>query len=70
MKLTDWYSGNQKPVRVGVYEREYGTKDRFYCYWNGYVFGCADESPCNAWVKHFVAGDSLMQYLPWRGVAK
>ena len=36
MKLTGWYSGNQKPARVGVYQ-QFGVdrKTVGYQYWNG-----------------------------------
>ena len=48
MKRTEWYSGDQKPVRKGVYERDYRTRNTFYCYWDGAAFGCSELSPDDA----------------------
>jgi hypothetical protein len=39
MKLTDWYSGDQKPVRIGAYERDFGVPFTEYSWWNGKEFG-------------------------------
>lgn len=36
MKLTDWYEKNQKPVRIGLYEREYDEYE-------------LNESDCDYW---------------------
>lgn len=72
MKLTDWYPGDVKPVRPGVYERDYGSVEGVippfrYCYWD-----------CDCWqVASTLVRDALRVYedskyqsLPWRGVAK
>jgi hypothetical protein len=67
MKLTEWYPGNVKPVRVGVYERQYGLSRPTYCWWNGLEF-------CSGHMKKSGARklkDSISPYQddPWRGIA-
>ena len=47
MKLTDWFPPEVKPVRVGVYQRDY--QDDFpeipsYSYWNGEAFCFCEET--------------------------
>lgn len=72
MKLTEWYSGDQKPVRVGVYERDYSEEYQdneigVYCRWDGerwYVYDDSIEASAKQWVV------TTMQSLPWRGIAK
>ena len=71
MKLTPWYPGDVKPVREGVYERDYGAAgllEHRYCYWNGKWWGLYSTLPAGAlWFKN---KQSTSQNLPWRGVAK
>ena len=69
MKLTPWYPGHVKPVRVGVYERDYGDDDQTpsYCYfdkvWSSYG-GSVEEAES---YKDYVSSE---QCYPWRGIAK
>lgn len=67
MKLTPWFSGDQKPVRVGVYLRDYGD-GVFWCYWNG-IDWCVGSIFAD---KAMFCTDciTLFQNLPWRGVMK
>lgn len=68
MKLTGWYSGNQKPVRKGVYERYYKfIKHRVYCKWNGEFWFSPSYSANEAILSKF---ESVYQDLPWQGLAK
>ena len=67
MKLTEWYPGDVKPVRVGVYQRRYPNNAIMYCYWNGLFFFAGEYTVNKAIVYKF---DTLRQNLPWRGVAK
>ena len=71
MKLTLWYHGTVKPVREGVYERDYGIasrRDLLYSYWNGKFWGVWATTPFGAvTLKKRL---SAYQNLPWRGVAK
>lgn len=73
MKLTPWFSGDQKPVRVGVYQRHYinhkGYIELRYCWWNGYGFCTSWKSPDSA-ERNKDMGLSLEQQMPWRGVMK
>ena len=68
MKLTTWFPGDVKPVRVGVYERKYNMS-RFYCYcyWDGEYWHVWAETPMVA-EKAFLI--SALQNLPWRGALK
>jgi hypothetical protein len=65
MKLTKWYPGHIKPVRVGVYQRDYGSYFA-YCFWDGFVFSVGYLE-----LKSFKKDSpSPHQNLRWRGVAK
>ena len=67
MKLTPWFHGSIKPVRVGVYQRDYGKHGGIvYCYFDGILWHGAAAELC------FVSktAHSLSQYMPWRGVLK
>ena len=67
MKLTPWIDGSIKPVRAGVYEREYGTEIPCYCEFDGSAWH---------WMHHTVEGASGALHmsprknLPWRGIAE
>ena len=71
MKLTDWIPGNVKPVRVGVYQREYDNggllRPIWYCYWNGDFWSVYGETPKDALYRCL---ESPAQNLPWRGLAE
>ena len=67
-KFTPWFSGDQKPARVGVYQRKYKRDRIVYCLWNGYSFGCGWNS------VRATESDARLQTnfpdLPWRGLTK
>ena len=73
MKLTPWFSGDQKPVRVGVYQRKNSEYEHYiptshFSYWDGAAW-CAsahDMLLARAYSRYV----SLSQNLPWRGVMK
>ena len=70
MKLTPWFPGDVKPVREGVYERDYinASPGKFYCYWNGKFWGLYGTNPkISMWYQD---KPSTEQNLPWRGVVK
>jgi hypothetical protein len=69
MKLTPWYRGDQKPVRVGVFKRRYPSGSEAYCWWDeeGFSNGCKTVYEAK---ESKDLGYSLLQSLPWRGVAK
>lgn len=72
MKLTGWYPGNVKPVRVGVYECEwgyYGVMSYYYNYWDGsnWFFGYADYSHSMITRSSPIDSEHLIS---WRGVVK
>ena len=62
---TNWYSGDQKPVRIGVYEREY-WHGFLFCYWNGEYWERSFETAHEGLKREA----SIYQDLPWRGVTK
>ena len=71
MNLTDWFPGSAKPVRKGVYQREYTygkAKLPSYCYWDGKQWH-AGGLTVDAAVRN-VPLDAPNQPLPWRGVLK
>ena len=75
MKRTGWYNGTQKPVRVGVYERDYGTlllTFNYFAYWDGKRWYCSMYSARGAYEARTLQFDwpSEHQKLPWRGVVK
>jgi hypothetical protein len=73
MNLTDWFPGSTKPVRKGVYQREYiygKSKQLPYCYWNGKKWSFAEPTVELAKEHTIVFIDSPRQQLPWRGVLK
>ena len=75
MKRTKWYDGEQKPVRVGVYERDYSTlllSFNYYAYWDGKRWYSATSTARGAEAMRLLLCDwpSDHQKLPWRGVVK
>lgn len=69
MKLTEWYAGNQKPARVGVYQRKYGV-GVFYCYWNGKTWGLGFKENNQTTLLVSKQWASKLYNLKWRGIAK
>lgn len=67
MKLTPWYPGNVKPVRVGVYERDYPGEGIYFCKWNGKRWHAGNKK---LKLAKKVPIPSFSQSLPWRGIAK
>ena len=69
MTETGWYTGDQKPVRVGVYERRSGFDGFiYYSWWNGNQWGIN----CY-WAESAQANNdnpSQFQNLPWRGLTE
>lgn len=69
MKLTPWYPGHVKPVRVGVYERKYPDiyHAAVYSKWHGKNWGCGVYNIDQANREQSI---SAHQSLLWRGIAK
>ena len=72
MNLTDWFPAAIKPVRRGVYQRQYtygkATQSQ-YCYWDGEHWFMGRHSADGA-LKVIYLGLAPNQSLPWRGVLK
>lgn len=68
MKKTEWFPADVKPVRVGVYQREYWSTCIGFSHWDGERWGAGyDEFSLAA--EH--AGTrSSFQELRWRGLAE
>lgn len=72
MNLTDWYTGDQKPMsdRVGVYERDHFFHGTGYSFWDGKKFGMDSTFLSMAERTRELLGDAKSQSLPWRGIAE
>lgn len=69
MKLTNWFPGYIKPVRVGVYQQLNGSGKLGYQYWDGVRWHSWATLPELAtdtcfWAAEFYQNDS------WRGLAQ
>lgn len=68
MKMTPWFPGDVRSVRVGVYERLYNPDWARFCHWNGVFWSVCGLT---ARIADLVAGtESHVQNLPWRGLAE
>ena len=76
-KLTDWFPAGVKPVRVGVYERDYGRQfdegdDPAYQFWDGsqWLYGTSTpETTMKAVAKSDFSGVCQYEHA-WRGLAE
>jgi hypothetical protein len=66
---TPWFSGDEKPVREGVYERDYSDEQdgsfALFCRWNGWSWFCGYGTVHSALCTSAVAP---CQSFPWRGL--
>jgi hypothetical protein len=70
MKLTEWYPGDVKPVRSGVYQQWDGRGWTIgYQRWNGRKWYAWFDCPEAASTTH-CAASSEFQNDPWRGLAQ
>ena len=70
MKLTRWYRGDQKPLRVGVYQRKEYYGEIIYAYWDGRYWRVGFPSNENAYFFADSCRVSMHRDWSWRGVAK
>ncbi len=68
-KLTPWFSGDQKPVRKGVYQRVAGSDVHIFNYFNGSKW-CVGHSRSIEGAHKNRKDVSGIQDIPWRGVMK
>lgn len=66
MKRTPWFDGSQKPVRDGVYERQFTNGPHFARYANGLWY----LSGTKFGYAKITTSVSIFQDIPWRGVMK
>ena len=75
MKLTPWFSGKQKPVRVGVYMVDQSWPDSeiqpqaVYAYWDG-TYWYPQATYAHLAVDLICHGPSKYPFRQWRGVMK
>lgn len=71
--VTPWFQGRDKPMRTGVYQRQYfygKTPSVQYCYWDGRNWSMGEHTAEQA-AEHEIAFNlSPRQHLSWRGVLK
>jgi hypothetical protein len=72
MKLTRWYPGDVKPVRVGVYERSYGDNANpgihvGYAFFDGVDWFLRSRTTEDATTNKLKSAHTR---LPWRGLAQ
>ncbi len=69
MKLTPWFDGDQKPVRVGTYQRNFCSAI-LWSYWDGKYWSIASRymKTTEAYSQNKYYSEA--QDLPWRGVMK
>ena len=74
LKLTPWYPGNVKPVRVGIYERDFTGKyyePVGYTKWTGEHWTASyDDLKTARLCFKYEHDEGRWQSLPWRGVRK
>ena len=77
-KLTQWHSGDVKPVHEGPYERDYSSTYPMetakigtapYAVFKDGYWMIGDRTIKKANTKIILAGHSHWQKLPWRGLA-
>lgn len=64
-QMTGWISGDQKPVRDGVYLRKYPKYQRL-CFFRGGVWKVGDKAFTGTADDYWWTSD--LQNLPWRGL--
>lgn len=67
MKKTGWFSGDQKPVRRGVYQRKHLNGEVYYSLWDGMFWRLPNPDIVAAGGSKIV---SCFQAFPWRGLAQ
>ena len=73
MNLTPWVPGNTKPVRRGVYQRQYTygkTPSVQFCFWSGKGWAMGEHTVEQAERHRDAFMVAPRQSLPWRGVLK
>ena len=71
--VTPWFQGGYKPMRIGVYQRQYfygKTPSVQYCYWDGENWAMGEFTVEQAMRHKEAFMLAPRQQLPWRGVLK
>lgn len=71
-KLTPWFPGHIKPVRVGVYQLPSGggEKETGFQYWNGSAWGMWTFTATTAYLFRGSLANDMYQNDKWHGLAK
>lgn len=73
-KLTQWFPGDVRPARIGVYERNFYFRERYlralkFAFWNGEFW-----SPCQLSKDEAIfmsrSAYQLNRLIGWRGLAQ
>ncbi len=67
MKLTEWFPGDVKPVRKGVYQRRFGDGCVVFSRWNGRAWMYAHGTIQVAFLETFPTHNTNLK---WRGLAE
>lgn len=63
--MTEWFKNGEKPEHQGVYERDYGNGDGYFCYWDGAQWYMGTKCYYDAVNRKTISG---FNSLPWRGL--
>ena len=71
MKTTPWFTGDVKPVRVGLYQRQGTSRGCYlYSYWNGAYWCCMATDLSHAQELGRMNVQSMFKSLKWRGLTE
>jgi hypothetical protein len=68
MNLTEWYPGDVKPVRPGVYQRDWGGGIPVFSKWTGSHWKVCCETVNQAAKERRISSFQFID--PWRGLAQ
>lgn len=69
-ELTPWLPGHTKPIRPGIYQRQFPDKQIAYAHWSGTRWYCASVQKVYAMQYFKLRFESAKRDLPWRGLAE
>ncbi len=72
LRLTKWFPANVSPVRVGVYEKNFGIASKEYQYWDGekWHYGTGGPEETAQYIIARYGHNPAKTPRPWRGLAQ